>query len=190
MATTTWTTDTTHTDVQFSAKHMMVTTVHGKFNAVEGTVVLDEENPVLSSGRFSVRAASVNTGVEGRDNHLRGVDFFDAGTYPEITFVSTAIEAVGGNDYRVTGDLTVRDTTRPVTFSVEFLGLYQGFGGVRRAGFHAVTKINREDWGLTWNMALETGSMLVGKEIRLEINLAVEEAKAAASERATVSTAA
>ena len=82
MATTTWTTDASHTDIQFSAKHMMVTTVHGKFNAVEGTVVLDEENPAGSSGRFSVQAASVNTGVEARDNHLRGGDFFDAGTYP------------------------------------------------------------------------------------------------------------
>ena len=174
MTTTTWKTDPTHTDVQFSAKHMMVTTVRGKFTDVEGTLILDEAHPAASSGSFTVKAASLNTGVEQRDGHLRSGDFFDAERYPEITFVSTAVEAKRGSDYAVTGDLTIRDVTSPVTFDVEFLGHYQGFQG-RRAGFHATTKLNREAFGLTWNVALESGGWLVGKEIKLEIDLAMDE---------------
>jgi polyisoprenoid-binding protein YceI len=172
--TTTWKTDPAHMDVQFSAKHMMVTTVRGKFTDVEGSLTLDESNPAASGGSFSVKVASVNTGVEQRDGHLRSADFFDAERYPEITFVSTALEPRRGNDYAVTGDLTIRDVTKPVTFDVEYLGTYQGFQG-RRAGFHATTKLNREDFGLTWNVALESGGWLVGKEIKLEIDLALDE---------------
>jgi polyisoprenoid-binding protein YceI len=174
MTTSTWKTDPTHTDVQFSAKHMMVTTVRGKFHDVEGTITLDEADPASSSGSFTIRAASLNSGVEQRDAHLRSADFFDAAAYPEITFVSTDIVARGGNDYTVTGDLTIRGTTKPVTFDVEFLGHYAGFQG-RRAGFHGTTRLNREDWGLTWNMGLEAGGWLVGKEIKLEIDLALDE---------------
>jgi polyisoprenoid-binding protein YceI len=174
MTTSTWKTDPTHTDVQFSAKHMMVTTVRGKFHDVDGTVTLDEADPARSSGSFTIRAASLNSGVEQRDGHLRSADFFDAEAYPEITFVSTDIVAKGGSDYTVTGDLAIRGTTKPVTFDVEFLGHYAGFQG-RRAGFHASTRLNREDWGLTWNVGLEAGGWLVGKEIKLEIDLALDE---------------
>ena len=174
MTTTTWTADPTHTDIGFSTKHMMVTTVRGKFTAVEGTLQLDESNPEASSGSFVVKTASVNTGVEGRDAHLRAVDFFDSEAWPTITFVSTAVRAVRGNDYRVTGDLTIKGVTRPVTFDVELLGLYEGFGGARRVGFHATATIDREAFGLTWNMPLQTGGWLVGKEIKLEIDLAAE----------------
>ena len=145
-------------------------------------MTLDEADPRASSGSFTVRAASLTTGNEQRDGHLRSADFFDAETHPEITFVSTAITPRRGNDYAVTGDLTIRGTTRPVTFDVEFLGLYQGFQG-RRAGFHATTKLNREDWGLTWNVTLETGGWLVGKEIKLEIDLALDEVGAAPRRR-------
>jgi polyisoprenoid-binding protein YceI len=181
MTVTTWRTDTAHTDIQFSAKHMMVTTVRGKFADVAGSLTLDEADPTASSATFTVRAASLNTGNEQRDGHLRSADFFDAETHPDITFVSTAVTPQGGNDYAVTGDLTIRGTTRPATFDVEFLGLYQGFEG-RRAGFHATTKLNREDWGLTWNVTLETGGWLVGKEIKLEIDLALDEVVAPAAE--------
>jgi polyisoprenoid-binding protein YceI len=174
MAVTTWHTDPAHTDIQFSAKHMMVTTVRGKFADVDGSLILDEADPGASSGSFTVRAASLTTGNEQRDGHLRSADFFDAETHPEITFVSTAVTPARGGDYAVTGDLTIRGMTRPVTFDVEYLGLYDGFQG-RRAGFHATTKLNREDWGLTWNVTLETGGWLVGKEIRLEIDLALDE---------------
>jgi polyisoprenoid-binding protein YceI len=190
MAVTTWKTDPTHTDIQFSTKHMMVTTVRGKFASVDGTVLLDEADPAASSGTFTVDAASLNTGVEQRDGHLRSADFLDAATHPAITFTTTAVEPRGGNDYRVTGDLTIRGVTRPVTFEVAFLGLYVGMNGARRAGFHATTKLNREDWGLTWNVALETGGWLVGKEIKLEIDVAVEAAAAALSQPGAVSTAA
>ena len=183
MPVTTWRTDPAHTDIQFSAKHMMVTTVRGKFAEVEGRVMLDEADPTASSGSFTVRAASLSTGNEQRDGHLRSADFFDAEAYPEITFVSTAIEPKGGNDHVVTGDLTIRGATRPVTFDVDFLGLYQGFEG-RRAGFHATTRLNREDWGLTWNVTLETGGWLVGKEIKLEIDLALDEVAVPAAEAA------
>jgi polyisoprenoid-binding protein YceI len=174
MTVTTWRTDPAHTDIQFSAKHMMVTTVRGKFAEVDGSLTLDETDPTASAGAFTVRAASLSTGNEQRDGHLRSGDFFDAETHPEITFVSTAVTPKRGNDYAVTGDLTIRGTTRPVAFDVEFLGLYQGFEG-RRAGFHATTRLNREDWGLTWNVTLETGGWLVAKEIKLEIDLAMDE---------------
>lgn len=174
MALTTWMTDPAHTDIQFSAKHLMVTTVRGKFTAVSGTLLLDEENPTNSSGIFNVEAASLTTGVEPRDQHLRSPDFLDVETYPAITFESTKVEAVAGNDYRVTGNLTIRGLTRPVTFDVEYLGTFTGMGGVRSVGFHATTGIDREAWGLTWNMPLETGGWLVGKEIRLEIDVAAE----------------
>jgi polyisoprenoid-binding protein YceI len=185
MTVTTWRSDPAHTDIQFSAKHMMVTTVRGKFADVDGTLTLDEADPAASSGWFTVRAASLTTGNDQRDGHLRSGDFFDAEAYPEITFVSTAVTPKRGNDFAVTGDLTIRGTTHPATFDVEFLGLYQGFQG-RRAGFHATTRLNREDWGLTWNVTLETGGWLVGKEIRLEIDLALDEVLNPAS--ATVTT--
>ena len=179
MTTTTWNIDPVHTDVVFSAKHMMVTNVRGKFDTVEGSIQLDEENPAASKGTFSIAVASINTGVEQRDGHLRSADFFDVERYPTATFATTGVVAAAGDRYTVTGDLTIRDTTRPVSFDVEFLGFYTGMTGARRAGFHATAKINREDFGLSWNVALETGGWLVGKDIRLELDLALEEAAAA-----------
>ena len=181
MTVTTWRTDPAHADVQFSAKHMMVTTVRGKFAEVDGSLTLDEADPSASSGRFTIQAASLTTGNEQRDGHLRSDDFLATETHPEITFVSTAVTPKRGNDFAVTGDLTIRGTTRPITFDVEFLGLYQGFQG-RRAGFHGTTSLNREDWGLTWNVTLETGGWLVGKEIKLEIDLALDEVVVTAAE--------
>jgi polyisoprenoid-binding protein YceI len=175
MATTTFTLDKSHTDVTFSTKHMMVTTVRGKFNAVEGTLNLDPENPSASSGSFSVETASIDTGVDQRDGHLRSADFFDAENYPTMDFTSTAVEAKGGDEYAVTGDLTIKGVTRPITFDVEFLGLYRSMAGAQRAGFHATARINREAYGLTWNVALESGGWLVGKDVKIEIDLAVEE---------------
>jgi polyisoprenoid-binding protein YceI len=179
MAVTTWNIDPTHTDVLFSTKHMMVTTVRGKFADVSGTITLDQDNPAASTGGFTVGVASLNTGVERRDGHLRSADFFDAENHPTATFSATRVEPKGGTDYVVTGDLTIRGTTRPVSFEVELLGFYTGMDGARRAGFHGIGKIARDDFGLNWNVALETGGWLVGKEIKLELDLAVEEAVAA-----------
>jgi polyisoprenoid-binding protein YceI len=177
MAITTWTIDSAHTDVLFSAKHMMVTTVRGKFHGVSGTLRLDEEQPSASSGTFTVDVASLSTGVEQRDAHLRSPDFFDAAGHPTATFTTTSVVAKG-DACAVTGDLTIRDTTRPVTFDVALLGFYTGMNGARRAGFTATATINREQFGLTWNVALESGGWLVGKDIRLELDLAVEETAA------------
>ena len=185
MATSAFNLDTTHTDVSFSVKHMMVTNVRGKFNAVDGVVNIDPENPTASFGSFSVEAASIDTGVDQRDGHLRSADFFDAENNPTFTFTSTAVVARGGDDYKVTGDLTLKGVTKPVTFDVEFLGFYASMAGARRAGFHATTKINRDEFGLTWNVALETGGWLVGKDIKIEIDLAVEEAAPVAQAAAT-----
>jgi polyisoprenoid-binding protein YceI len=172
---TTWKIDNAHTQVSFSAKHMMVTTVRGTFHDVEGTIELDENDPTRSRGEFRVKPASVNTNFGARDAHLRSADFFDAENFPEIKFVATAIEPKGGDTYEVTGDLTIRDVTRPVTFEVELEGIVKGMSGARHAGFSAKTKIARDDWGLNWNVALEQGGWLVGKEIKLEIAIAADE---------------
>jgi polyisoprenoid-binding protein YceI len=177
MAVTTWNIDPAHSDIGFSTKHMLVNTVRGRFTAVEGSITLDEENPANSTGSFSVGVASLDTGVEQRDGHLRSADFFDTDNHPTATFIATTVEPRGGNGYRVHGDLTIRDTTRPVAFEVEMLGFYTGMDGARRAGLHAIGRINREDFGLTWNVALESGGWLVGRDIRLELDLAIELAK-------------
>jgi polyisoprenoid-binding protein YceI len=184
MTSSSWTIDHAHTDISFSTRHMMVTTVRGKFTAVDGTLRLDLEDPASSSGRFRVVASSLDTGVEQRDAHLRSADFLATDDFPEITFASTRVVARGGDAYAVTGDLTIRGVTRPTTFDVEFLGLYQGLNGTRRAGLRAKASIDREAWGLTWNVALETGGWLVGKEIRLEIDIAAEEAAVPGSRNA------
>lgn len=171
-----WTIDPAHTDILFSAKHMMVTTVRGKFHDVDGTLVLDEDDPTRSSADIRIAAASLSTGSEPRDGHLRSADFFDVERHPFITFRSTAVEHVRGDDYRVTGDLTIRETTRPATFDATFLGFYAGMNGGRRAGISARTRINRKDWGLGWNVALEAGGWLVGEDVTIEVEVAVDQA--------------
>jgi polyisoprenoid-binding protein YceI len=171
----TWKIDPAHTDILFSAKHMMVTNVRGKFDAVDGSLEIDEAEPTRSSGRFVVQAASIDTGVQMRDDHLRSADFFDTEHHPEITFASTRIEAKGRDRYAVTGDLTIRGTTKQVTFDVEVLGFYTSMKGGRRVGLRAETKLRREDWGLTWNVGLESGGVVVSREVKLEIEVAADE---------------
>ncbi len=175
----TWKIDASHTDVTFSTKHMMVTTIRGRFGAVDGNLELDEADPTRSTGSFTIQAASLATGSEPRDGHLRSADFFDVEQYPTIAFVATDVVARGGNEYAVTGDLTIRGETKPFTFDVELLGFYAGMQGGRRVGIHASAKLDREAWGLTWNVALEAGGWLVGKEVKLEIDVAAEEVKPA-----------
>jgi polyisoprenoid-binding protein YceI len=170
--------DPAHTDVLFSAKHMMVTNVRGTFTDVSGTIDLDEADPSASSAEIIVKAASVDSGFGARDTHLRSDDFFAVETYPEIRVVSTGIKPKGGNDYVVTADVTIKDVTRPVDFDVEFLGFYPGMDGSRRAGFRAKAKVNRKDWGLNWNVALEAGGLLVGDQIKLEVEVALTQAAA------------
>ena len=182
MAFTTWNIDPAHTDVLFSAKHMMVTTVRGKFHQVTGSITVDEDDPTTATGSFEISVASLSTGVEPRDTHLRSADFFDAAAYPTATFIATGIRHKGANGYAVTGDLTIRGTTRPVTFDVDLLGFYTGMDGARRAGLRGTAKIAREDFGLNWNVALESGGWLVGKEVKLELDLALEAATPAVTE--------
>lgn len=172
---TTWKIDNAHTQVNFSAKHMMVTNVRGTFHDVDGTIELDENDPTRSRGRFRVAAASVDTNFGARDTHLRSADFFDAERFPDITFVSTDIDRAGDDHYNVTGDLTIRDVTKPITFDVRLEGIVPGMSGARHAGLSVTAKFAREDWGLNWNVALEQGGWLVGKEIKLDIAIASDE---------------
>jgi polyisoprenoid-binding protein YceI len=185
---TTWKIDNAHTQINFSTKHMMVTTVRGTFHDVAGTIELDEIDPTRSHGEFRVGAASVDTNFGARDTHLRSPDFFDAESFPHITFVSTEIAQVGDDAFKVTGDLTIRETTKPLTFDVQLEGIVRGMSGARHAGLSATTKVAREDWGLNWNVALEQGGWLVGKEIKLEIAIAADEV--ATSEQAELAGAA
>lgn len=184
MATSSWVIDPAHTDVLFTATHMMVTRVRGKFTEVAGRLALDEEDPTRSTAEVSIKAASVDTGVAARDEHLRSADFFDVANHLEITFRSRAIERRGDSAYRVVGDLTIKGVTRPVELDVTVLGFYRSMKGTRRVGFSGSTTINREDWGLTWNVALEAGGWLVGKEIRIEFEVAAEEQAGEASQAA------
>ncbi len=172
---TTWKLDNAHTQINFSTRHMMVTTVRGTFHDVEGTIELNESDPTRSRGEFRVKTASIDTNFAARDTHLRSADFFDVETYPEITFVSTDISRKDGDEYLVTGDLTIRDVTKPITFEVELEGIVKGMSGDRHAGLEAKAKVARDDWGLNWNVALEQGGWLVGKEIKLEIAIAADE---------------
>jgi len=173
--------DPAHTDVLFSAKHMMVTTVRGTFTDLRGTVTLDEADPTASSAEIVLMAASLDTGFGARDTHLRSPDFFAVETWPEIRVVSTAMRQTGDDRFVVTADVTIRDVTRSVDFEVGFLGFYPAMDGARRAGFSARATVDRKDWGLDWNVALEAGGWLVGDKVRLEVDIALQEAIAVAA---------
>lgn len=173
--------DQAHTDVLFSAKHMMVTNVRGTFTDLSGAVEVDETDATRSGADITIKAASLDTSFGPRDTHLRSADFFDVERFPEIRVVSTAISHKRASEYVVTADVTIRDVTRPVDFDVEFLGFYTGMDGGRRAGFKAVAKVNRKDWGLDWNVALEAGGWLVGETVNVEVELALQEAVAVAA---------
>jgi polyisoprenoid-binding protein YceI len=167
---TAWKIDPAHTLVEFSAKHMMITTVKGRFTDVEGTIYTDEQNPTKSSVETTIKAASLDTRTDQRDTHLRSGDFLDVEKFPTITFKSTRVE--GDKDrFELTGDLTIRGATRPITLDVSFEGRSKDPWGGERAGFTATGKIDRRDFGLTWNVALETGGILVGHDIKIEIDV-------------------
>jgi polyisoprenoid-binding protein YceI len=170
----TWAIDASHSSVEFVARHLMVTKVRGRFGIVEGTVTI-ADNPLESSVRASVDVASVSSGDDKRDEHLRSADFFDAETYPKIEFVSTKVEDRGDGTYLLVGDLTVHGVTRPVTWDLEYEGTAKDPWGGTRAGFSATVEVSRKDWGLEWNVALETGGFLVSDKVRL--NLEVEAVK-------------
>lgn len=161
--------DAAHTSAGFVAKHMMVSKVRGKFEEISGTLNLAED-PTQSTVEVSIKVASVNSGTEDRDNHLRSADFFDVENYPELTFRSTKITHAGDYEFVVTGDLTIKGVTKPVDLKATFEGLSVNPWGAQVVGFSASAQIDREDWGLTWNAALETGGVLVSKKITLDID--------------------
>jgi polyisoprenoid-binding protein YceI len=165
-----WNIDPTHSQVEFSVRHMMFTDVKGSFNGIEGAVHLDAENLAGSSVEVSIDAASVDTRNADRDNHLRSGDFFDVEVFPTLTFKSTAV-AGSGDRFQVTGDLTIRGVTKSVTLDAEQLGTGKDPWGNQRAGFRGETKISRKEFGLTWNAALETGGVLVGDDIKIVLEL-------------------
>jgi polyisoprenoid-binding protein YceI len=166
-----WNIDTSHTHLQFTVRHMMLSKVRGSFEKFSGTVQLDEANPANTILDIQIETASINTRDPQRDGHLKSPDFFNAETFPLMTFKSQKVDVTGENSAVLTGDLTIRDVTREVKLDVEFLGMSKSPWGTQNAGFEAKTKILREDWGLTWNVALETGGWLVGKEIEINIEL-------------------
>lgn len=166
---TTWQLDPAHTLVEFSGKHMMFTTVKGRFNTVRGTIALDEANPANSSVEVEIDAASLDTGVAYRDNHLRSADFLEVEKFPTITFKSTRVEPQGNDRALITGDLTIHGVTRPVVLDTELTGRGQSPQHKETIGFEARTTINRKEFGLGWNVALEAGGVLVGETIKIEI---------------------
>ena len=163
--------DPSHSRIGFSARHAMVTKVRGGFNEFEGSGVLDGEDVTKSSLQVTIKAASIDTRNADRDNHIRSNDFLALDQYPEITFTSTGIEAVGGDKFRANGDLTVRGVTRPVTFDLEYTGTEIDPWGNRRIGVEGSTVINRKDFGVSWNAALESGGILVSENVTLEFEI-------------------
>ena len=165
-----YTIDPMHTTVEFIGRHLMITKVRGRFPEVSGTITIADE-PTKSHVEVELQVASIDTGIPDRDGHLRSADFFNADEYPTITFKSTKVEAGKSGTWDVTGDLTVRDVTRPITLEVDFDGANASPMGDERIAFSAAAEVDREDWGLTWNVALETGGVLVGKKARIELNV-------------------
>ena len=167
----TWTIDASHTRIGFVARHAMVTKVRGAFNEFEGTAVVDAEDSTKSAASVTINAASIDTRNEQRDGHLRSNDFLGMEEYPEITFVSTNVAQTGAASLELTGDLTIKGVTRAVTVPFEFEGLATDPYGNLRAGFEGSVTINRKDYGITWNAALETGGVLVSDKITLELEV-------------------
>lgn len=183
-ATGTWNIDASHSEVGFSVRHLGISKTRGRFGAFTGTLDVNAEDPSKSSVEVEIDAASIDTKDAGRDEHLRGEDFFAAEQFPTVSFRSTAVRGAdgeaGGSDMKrwvVEGELTIRGVTRPVVLETELVGLERDPWGNDRVGFAATTEVNREEFGLTWNAALETGGVLVGKNVK--IHLDVEAVKAA-----------
>ena len=168
----TWQLDPTHSSVEFSVKHMMMTTVRGRFREVKATLRGDREHPETAGVEATMTTASIDTGVADRDAHLRGADFFDAERFPQITFRSTGIEGTPpkkeGDRFQLRGELTIRDSAMDIVLDCEYQGRGTDPWGKTRAGFSFRTEIDRREWGLKWNQAIETGGVLVANRVRVE----------------------
>lgn len=170
-ATSKWSIDPNHSEIGFKVKHLMISNVTGKFEKFAGTVESVSDDFVNASINFTAEIASVNTGQPQRDGHLQSPDFFDAAKFPQLKFVSTKFEKAGGSKYVLTGDLTIRDVTKPVTLDVEFSGIAKDPYNNTKAGFEITGKLNRTDFGLNFNAPLETGGVLLSEEIKLQIEV-------------------
>ncbi len=166
-----WIVDADHSSAEFSIRHLMISTVRGRFGKLSGTVMGDPSDLSQGSAELTIDVSSVDTHQPDRDNHLRSADFFDVEHFPAMTFKSKEIRSTGKDRYDVIGDLTIRGTTRPITVKVEALGTNQDPWGGTRAGFSAEARLNRKDYGLTWNQVLETGGVMVGDEVRIAVEL-------------------
>jgi polyisoprenoid-binding protein YceI len=175
-----YTIDPAHSSIGFTVRHAMVTNVRGGFAQHEGTLRLDGTDPSRSTAAIDVDIASVDTGMTDRDAHLRSADFFDAEKFPKMTFRSTAAEQLGGDKYRITGDLTIKDVTRPLAIDLEFQGAATDVYGNERVGFEGGAEILRSDWGLTWNAALEAGGVMVSDKVKLTFDISAIKAAPAA----------
>ena len=180
-ARTTWTIDPAHTNVEFAVRHLMISTVKGRFGDVKGTVDLDLANPGAARVDVTISASSIDTRNGDRDAHLRSADFFDVEKFPELHYVSRKIDALPDGTFKVTGDLTIRGVTREVPLHATLEGTGADPWGGQRAGFSATGKLTRADYGLTWNKALETGGVVVGDEVRLSIEAELVQSAALAA---------
>ncbi|HNT93296.1 MAG: YceI family protein [Bacteroidales bacterium] len=176
MKTTKWIIDPAHSEIQFKVKHMMITTVTGSFKEFSSEVETEGEDFSTARIRFEAATASIFTNAEQRDAHLRSADFFDADNFPVMSFVSSKLEKTDDDNWQLTGDLTIKDVTKPVKLDVEFGGVGKDPWGNTKAGFSLSGKINRKDWGLNWNAALEAGGVLVSDDVRIlcEVQYAIQ----------------
>ena len=174
----TWQIDPVHTSVEFTVRHMMISNVKGQFQKTSGTITVNGNDPASAKIEATIDASSVDTRVEGRDEHLKGPNFLDVAKYPTITFKSTKVDAAGPNKWKVTGDLTLHGVTKPVVLDVEAAGppIHDPMGNTP-AGASAATTIKRSDFGITWNKALDTGGVMVGDEVAIAIDIEVIEKK-------------
>ncbi|MFJ9007220.1 YceI family protein [Streptomyces canus] len=166
-----YTIDASHSTIGFTVRHAMVTNVKGKFDEFSGSLHLDGGDPSASTASIDVKMDSIDTGSEDRDGHLKSADFFKIEEFPTMTFRSTKAEALGDEDYRITGDLTILGTTKPLTIDLEFNGAAKDPFGNERVGFEGKAEIKRSEWGLTWNAALETGGVLISDKIKLSFDI-------------------
>ncbi|MEV7179252.1 YceI family protein [Kitasatospora sp. NPDC093679] len=166
-----WAIDPAHSRIGFAVRHAMVTNVRGEFTEYDGKLKLDGAEPGNSSAELVIKVASVDTSQAQRDEHLRTGDFFAAETYPEIRFTSTSAERIGEDTYRMTGDLTIKDVTKPVVLDLDYTGHATDPYGAARIGFEGRTTVDRTEWGLTYNAALETGGVLIGEKVKLTFDI-------------------
>jgi polyisoprenoid-binding protein YceI len=181
MTTNSWNLDTVHSGINFSVRHMLVSKVRGRFTKFSGSVSLDERDLTRSTVEATIDTSSIDTGTAQRDDHLRSADFFDVEHFPEIRFRSTRIEKLGGDRYRLTGDLTIRDATRQIALEAEYGGRGKDPWGNERVGFTARGTLDRGDFGLKWNQVLETGGVLVSDRVDIELEVQAVRAAAAAA---------